>query len=72
MDSSSKEKATHAGVEDTKHAEHVGVSEQNPLDYEKLNYGQNGLKGLVSSPYVFGATFLASLGGFSFGYGTHA
>lgn len=45
-----------------------GVSEQDPFDYEKLNYGNNGLKGLISSPYVFGAAFLASMGGFSFGY----
>lgn len=45
-----------------------GVSEQDPFDYDKLKYGNNGLKGLISSPYVFGAAFLASMGGFSFGY----
>lgn len=43
--------------------------EQDPFDYDKLNYGQSGLSGLLSSPYVFGAAFLASMGGFSFGYG---
>jgi MFS family permease len=34
----------------------------------EVAYGKNGLPGLISSPYVFGAAFLASLGGFSFGY----
>jgi hypothetical protein len=43
--------------------------QQDPFDYEKLNYGSNGLTGLFKSPYVFGAAFLASMGGFSFGYG---
>ncbi|KAL4901549.1 hypothetical protein BDW74DRAFT_170018 [Aspergillus multicolor] len=32
------------------------------------SYGPNGIRGLVSSPYVLGAAGLASLGGFSFGY----
>lgn len=45
------------------------VNQQDPFDYEKLHYGEPGLKGLVASPYVFGAAFLASMGGFSFGYG---
>lgn len=31
-------------------------------------YGPRGMRGLVSSPYVFGAAMLASLGGFSFGF----
>lgn len=31
-------------------------------------YGPDGVRGLFSSGYVFGAAFLASLGGFSFGY----
>ena len=44
------------------------VSDQDPFNYEKLNYGNNGLSGILSSPYVFGAAFLASMGGFSFGY----
>lgn len=35
---------------------------------ETLSYGPGGVKGLVDSSYVFGAAFLASLGGFSFGY----
>lgn len=35
---------------------------------ENVSYGPDGIKGLVSSPFVFGAAFLASLGGFSFGY----
>ncbi|MCJ1305505.1 hypothetical protein MMC08_008319 [Hypocenomyce scalaris] len=35
---------------------------------ENVSYGPRGVSGLLSSPYVFGAAFLASLGGFSFGY----
>ena len=35
---------------------------------ESVAYGPDGIKGLVISPYVFGAAFLVSLGGFSFGY----
>lgn len=31
-------------------------------------YGPDGIRGLWTSPYVCGAAFLASLGGFSFGY----
>jgi hypothetical protein len=34
----------------------------------EVSYGKNGIPGLIMSPYVFGAAFLASLGGFSFGY----
>ena len=35
---------------------------------EQVSYGPSGIRGLGSSPYVLGAAFLASLGGFSFGY----
>ncbi|KAI9736309.1 MAG: hypothetical protein M1834_001195 [Cirrosporium novae-zelandiae] len=35
---------------------------------EEVSYGPGGIKGIISSPYVVGAAFLASLGGFSFGY----
>ncbi|KAL1591353.1 hypothetical protein SLS60_012052 [Paraconiothyrium brasiliense] len=35
---------------------------------EGVSYGPNGIRGLLSSRIVFGAAFLASLGGFSFGY----
>ena len=48
---------------------HNSISEQDPFDYETLEYGGTGLRGLSASPYVFGAAFLASMGGFSFGYG---
>ncbi|KAF2159837.1 hypothetical protein M409DRAFT_70735 [Zasmidium cellare ATCC 36951] len=42
--------------------------ESSALDYDDVTYGHNGIKGLLASPYVVGAAFLASLGGFSFGY----
>ncbi|KAH7232480.1 general substrate transporter [Fusarium solani] len=32
------------------------------------SYGPPGIRGLAASPYVLGASFLASMGGFSFGY----
>ncbi|KAF2726050.1 general substrate transporter [Polychaeton citri CBS 116435] len=35
---------------------------------EQVSYGPGGVRGLVANPYVLGAAFLASLGGFSFGY----
>ncbi|KAK5080296.1 hypothetical protein LTR70_008739 [Exophiala xenobiotica] len=35
---------------------------------DNVAYGPGGIKGIVSSPFVFGAAFIASLGGFSFGY----
>lgn len=35
---------------------------------DDVSYGPSGVRGLISSPYVLGAAFLASLGGFSFGY----
>ncbi|KAF4458530.1 high-affinity glucose [Fusarium albosuccineum] len=35
---------------------------------QDVSYGPGGIRGLFSSPYVSGAAFLASLGGFSFGY----
>lgn len=33
-----------------------------------VSYGPSGVKGLVASPYVLATAFLASMGGFSFGY----
>jgi hypothetical protein len=38
------------------------------LSHSDVAYGSVGVRGLFSSGYVFGAAFLASLGGFSFGY----
>ena len=35
---------------------------------EEVEYGPSGIAGLASNGNVFGAAFLASLGGFSFGY----
>ncbi|KAE8333612.1 general substrate transporter [Aspergillus sergii] len=37
-------------------------------DPDAISYGPNGVKGLFTSKYVFGAATLASLGGFSMGY----
>jgi MFS family permease len=35
---------------------------------EDISYGHGGIRGVIASPYIFGAAFLASMGGFSFGY----
>ncbi|PNP78765.1 hypothetical protein FNYG_07907 [Fusarium nygamai] len=35
---------------------------------EEISYGKGGIHGVVQSPYIFGAAFLTSMGGFSFGY----
>lgn len=34
-----------------------------------VTYDNEGIGGIIRSPYVFGAALLASFGGFSFGYG---
>lgn len=39
---------------------------------QNVSYGPDGIRGIFSSPYVFGAALLASLGGYSFGYGTRS
>jgi hypothetical protein len=36
---------------------------------EEAHYGPSGVKAFFSSPFVFGAAMLASMGGFSYGYG---
>ncbi|KAJ4299233.1 hypothetical protein N0V90_004477 [Kalmusia sp. IMI 367209] len=47
----------------------VETIERLPIEAaENLHYGPNGFRGIFSSGFVFGACFLASLGGFSFGY----
>ncbi|PVH78286.1 general substrate transporter [Cadophora sp. DSE1049] len=38
------------------------------VEQNDVAYGPNGIRGLLGNSYVFGAAFLASLGGFSFGY----
>lgn len=40
---------------------------QNALDAD-VSYGPGGMRGILGSPFVFGAAALASLGGFSMGY----
>lgn len=55
------------------HAEFANLSAVRTADLptrtaEKVAYGPNGIRGIVSSPYVFAAALVASLGGFSFGY----
>lgn len=70
MDTSSSEKRD-------ENAEHVEVAYKLDGDgvhhagfgIEEVRYGKSGAKAFFSSPYVFGAALLASMGGFSYGYG---
>lgn len=54
-------------VSTSEHHESVAIKPDIELQ-ETPAYGPDGIRGLVSSGYVLGAAFLASLGGFSFGY----
>ncbi|KAL1875610.1 hypothetical protein Plec18167_005546 [Paecilomyces lecythidis] len=46
------------------HKEYTDAS----LQSIQIAYGNGGVRGLLGSPYILGAAWLASLGGFSFGY----
>ncbi|CZS75096.1 unnamed protein product [Fusarium graminearum] len=50
--------------------EHLATVEHAPvvLLNEDISYGRGGIRGVIESPYIFGVAFLASMGGFSFGY----
>jgi MFS family permease len=51
------------------HAAHTANTAELPaLMAENISYGKTGIAGLASSPYILLASFLASMGGFSFGY----
>lgn len=56
--------------EDVNHIEEAVKDEGAITLYESISYGRGGFRGIIEQPYVFGVAFLASLGGFSFGYGT--
>ncbi|KAL3417061.1 high-affinity glucose [Phlyctema vagabunda] len=55
-------------IQDKPAARHVEGFLEEDLFAENVAYGPNGLRGLIGNTYVLGAAFLASLGGFSFGY----
>lgn len=46
----------------------IPTVELGAISDEHIAYGPGGVRGLFTSPYVVAAAFLASLGGFSFGY----
>ncbi|KAI8680701.1 MFS domain-containing protein [Fusarium sp. Ph1] len=58
-ESLSHSRPTESHIEETDIAAQAG---------EIISYDDNGLAGIVRSPYVLGAAALASFGGFSFGY----
>jgi MFS family permease len=66
---------THDPEKEAQHIEAVPSSASQSLDnsldfqLETLSYGKSGLAGILGSGYVFAAAGLASMGGFSFGYG---
>lgn len=57
-----------AGVEQIEHRPHTANDDPCLNPAENVSYGRTGIRGVVASPYVFGAAMLASMGGFSFGY----
>ncbi|KAJ5389731.1 uncharacterized protein N7496_000799 [Penicillium cataractarum] len=50
------------------HDENRSDDESPEMPSIDINYDSNGVRGILNSPYVFGAALLASFGGFSFGY----
>ncbi|BCS04229.1 uncharacterized protein AKAW2_80030S [Aspergillus luchuensis] len=50
------------------HDEHADINALALLSSE-VKYDAGKLRDLIHNPYAFGAAFLASFGGFSFGYG---
>lgn len=55
--------------DNTTSSEHEEISPANVEAWVgSVSYSPGGMRGLFSNVYVFGAAFLASLGGFSFGY----
>lgn len=51
-------------------ADHVECARRGSVALsDEIEYDHDGIRGIVRSPYVFGAALLASFGGFSFGYG---
>lgn len=69
MADASFEKTSAAEVE---HFEN-GKEDRDSRDFielaEGVSYGYSGARAFLASPYVFGAALLASMGGFSYGYG---
>lgn len=61
-------KASSEETESATNVEFSAAKDASPGFIEDVSYGPTGIKGIVSSPLVFGPAFLASLGGFSFGY----
>lgn len=72
-DSNSNKNNKYLGSEQYEHVEesspspiHITDAALNPTEH--VAYGKTGARGLLSSPFIFGAAMLASMGGFSFGY----
>ena len=62
---------TYYDKESTQHVDNIEpvmTAELPTVLAENVSYGKSGIAGLTGSPYVLLASFLASLGGFSFGY----
>jgi hypothetical protein len=57
------------------HQEHADLDLKADADFvqlaEEVQYGYTGARAMFASPYILGAAMLASMGGFSYGYGRH-
>lgn len=65
---SKKEHPTELDKSSAVHDEHADTNALALLSSE-VKYDAGKLSDLIHNPYAFGAAFLASFGGFSFGYG---
>ncbi|KAF2146198.1 uncharacterized protein K452DRAFT_315426 [Aplosporella prunicola CBS 121167] len=66
-----KKSISSQSLDSPEHLEHIEAIHTVDLPErlaEDVSYGPGGIRGIIASPYVCGAAFLASLGGFSFGY----
>jgi MFS family permease len=57
-----------AACEEFAPADTINTNSLNEYLAENVSYGSLGVRAMFTSPFVSGAAFLASLGGFSFGY----
>ncbi|KAG9562359.1 hexose carrier protein, partial [Aureobasidium melanogenum] len=64
----SKVDTYNSSSEHNEHLETIHTAELPQNLAGEVAYGKNGFRGIIESPFVFGAAMLASLGGFSFGY----
>ena len=63
-------KVIRASAETREHGESEDLApvDFDPVSLDNISYGGNGIGAILTSPFILGAAFLASMGGFSFGF----